>query len=282
MKHLKIFFAAMLFIPLQLLAQKKVKGNKTITTQKRELSKFTTLEINDHQIITLEQSSIPYVNITTDENLHEFIKTDIQNEVLSIENNGEIRWSKDLEITIGCSIALNQINIRDKAIVNATELMEFNNLHIKTLGNSKLELKKIQCDSLYVTTNEKSKLTLESQVDFGQYQIYDHSEIKGSMESKEFQIITKDHGNCEINGRVKHLNIEGNSKENLILHKLKSNTASVNIKNNANYYLNISDSIQINAKEKATTYLIGENPHIDIKNLSDQTAIIRKLEDFKP
>ena len=78
------------FIAFSLSAQEKLKGNKEVTSENRNISEFQKIEIIDDMDIYLNFGETQSVIVETDSNLHEVITTDIKDGVLTIKTDNKI------------------------------------------------------------------------------------------------------------------------------------------------------------------------------------------------
>lgn len=77
------------------------KGSGTVITDNRKVTDFTKLEVNGGFKVILKQDSSLNVNITIDDNLLEYVKTDVSGGKLVISTKKNICASNDAVVTIG-------------------------------------------------------------------------------------------------------------------------------------------------------------------------------------
>ena len=90
----------LLFSLTTIFAQEKLKGNKEVTTEIRNISDFSKIEVIDNVEVLLVYNPNQSIEIETDSNLHEAILTELNNDVLTIKTSDKITRKKKLLITV--------------------------------------------------------------------------------------------------------------------------------------------------------------------------------------
>ena len=80
-------------------SQEKIKGNKTITRIKTDLNLFQKIVISNDFHVSLIKSENSFIEIETDENIHEVIDINDESSTLTISTDYNIR-AKRLNITV--------------------------------------------------------------------------------------------------------------------------------------------------------------------------------------
>lgn len=81
---------------------KKVKGDGTITTKTITTEDYAMIDVTGSIDVTLKQGTEGSIEVTTDNNVHEFITVETKGNTLylKIENNVSIRATKGIQITV--------------------------------------------------------------------------------------------------------------------------------------------------------------------------------------
>lgn len=106
--HLLMFSLTIFFISTQASAcswtDKKVKGNGNVTEQQRNVEDFNAIAVSEGLNVFLEQGSMTKVRVVADENLQEYILTEVNNGTLKIHVKNNIKigrsGSKDIYVTL--------------------------------------------------------------------------------------------------------------------------------------------------------------------------------------
>ena len=83
-----------------LYAQKSVRGNHNVTKTTRNVGSFSEIDLGGSINVYLTQGNKNEIVIEADENLHEYIKTEISGEKLIVKNKENIRDAEKLDVYI--------------------------------------------------------------------------------------------------------------------------------------------------------------------------------------
>ena len=124
----------------QTTAQEKLKGNKIVINQDRDLDDFNAIEVSDNIDVILSQSNNQSVSVEADKNLMDAISTEVNNGTLSVRLTQRISRKKALVIYITVNEELEEITGKDKADIRGKSRLNFNTLTLNGLGDSKINL----------------------------------------------------------------------------------------------------------------------------------------------
>jgi len=95
MKNLKYFTAVILLLAITACAdaqfRKTVYGNKKVVTKERTAGSFTGVKVSTGIDVYLKQGDKMSLSVEADENLHEYIVTEVSNGVLNVYTDANIR-----------------------------------------------------------------------------------------------------------------------------------------------------------------------------------------------
>jgi hypothetical protein len=95
MKSLRSLTIAIMLLSISCYAQaqswKTVSGNGDVVTKERKTDSFTGLKVSSGIDVYLKQGSEVTVTVEADENLHEYILTEVRNGVLNVYSEVNIR-----------------------------------------------------------------------------------------------------------------------------------------------------------------------------------------------
>ena len=137
MKHLILTTTLILFSYTIVIAQEKLKGNKVVTTQNRQVESFDKIVVKDDFKIFVANGSKSEITVITDENLQEAITTRVSEGVLEIYYAQKIGSSKELLIQVILpENGMSTIESRDKSKIIAESELKLDSLHIIALDRS--------------------------------------------------------------------------------------------------------------------------------------------------
>jgi len=145
MKNLKYYMVAILCLAITTgmdgQIRRTVYGNNHVVKKEREAGKFTGLKVGSGIDVYLKQADNESIVVEADENLHEYIITEISNGMLNIYTEANIREAerKVVYVTMKDIISLSTSSAGD--IIGETSIRAENlELSASSAGNIKLEV----------------------------------------------------------------------------------------------------------------------------------------------
>lgn len=77
-----------------------IKGNGKVTEEVRQVEEFDQVKVNRGMNVYITQGSPAKVVVIADNNLHEVIETEVEDGVLKVTINENIRWAKEKKVMI--------------------------------------------------------------------------------------------------------------------------------------------------------------------------------------
>jgi hypothetical protein len=244
-KNLKLFTSRIVVVFISLLIvsttmnaqyfQKKIKGNGEITSITRTISDYNKISVGGNFDVTLVKGKVGTITIKTDENLLEYIETDVEKGSLSIkEKKGyQIRPKKQVEITIPFD-EIEVLSLAGSGSIFTDDNIKSNKLKLSLAGSGNLDIKVTAKD---LDTN-----------------IAGSGNIKLNGTSNEFE--------CSIAGSG---NLNGN--------KLKAKVANVKIAGSGNIKIDVQNEIHAKIVGSGNVIYTG-NPKI-VKSKSTGSGSIK-------
>ena len=120
----KVLLSIIILYPLFIQAQ--IKGNKQIISRNFPFDGITALEMNLYADVEINSSESPYMKITTDENLMDFIETTPKGNRLILAQKEWIHPSQRIKIVIGGSrLERLQVSVHETVNVNNLDRQSF-------------------------------------------------------------------------------------------------------------------------------------------------------------
>lgn len=179
---------------------KRVKGNGNQTTDQRTFSSFEGVESHGSFDVTIEPGSNYSVSVEAEENLQEYIETEIKNGILKISTRSgySLRPRNDIRIQVQAP-SYNRIatfgsgNITGKGLINSSDPAE---IRVAGSGNINLE---INASGLDVEIAGSGNIVLAGSANDFDSRIYGSGDIKGAkMKIVEGKVKIAGSGNVEI------------------------------------------------------------------------------------
>jgi hypothetical protein len=238
----KIFTGILLlfFISTNLNAQfsnKKIKGNGNITTTDRSVSNFDKIGIAGSFDVILNKGNEGDISIQADENLMEYIITEVKNGQLKIKpkKGYQLKSTKTMQITIGFN-DLEEVSLAGSGDVTASDAINASDLKLSLAGSGDMNLK--------VSTKHLT------------------SKIAGS-------------GNISLNGSTDEFSCSIAGSGNLNGYELKATVAKAKIAGSGNIKVNAVSEIHASIAGSGNVYYTG-NPDVEKSNSVGSGSLKKK------
>lgn len=275
MKNLvKLTVICILLISTFTNAQEKVKGNKIVTTEDRNISEFTRIEVIDNLDVLLVYNENQSVVIEADSNLHNAIITEVNNGVLILKTDAKIIRKKELKIHLTVNKKLKEINAHNKASVKSKNSLIIDSLIVNAFDNSNFDLK-LNSKNLSLKGNKTSNLKFEIVCDEVLIRAVEYCDLKATIDTKYTNITLLDKATISFEGTTDDLDIECYGNSTFKGKSFVSKKALINTTNSSKAYVNAKDKIDIYAKNSAEVFLFS-NPKISLPEFFDKASLHKR------
>lgn len=138
-----------------------VTGTGDITTASRQAGSFDKIVIKLPVDAVINVGNSNSVSVKTYENLHEYIKTDIADNTLTIYSDEGIILEDDITFTIGTS-SLKMLKIAGAADAEINGNVAADRFDLKVSGASSVDISQLNTEYFLAKLSGASKLTIES------------------------------------------------------------------------------------------------------------------------
>ncbi|MGV8947324.1 MAG: GIN domain-containing protein [Lutibacter sp.] len=275
MKTVKIqILISLLLIFSSANAQDKLVGNKDVTTENRNLSEFTKIEVIDDVTVLLVYNDNQSVTVETDSNLQSAVITEINNGSLVIKTSAKLIRPKELTVHVNVNKNLNEIYAYNNASVKSNNLLQMNDLILNAFDNSDFKLK-LNLKIVYINAKKNSKIEVEILGEDTFIVSEESSNINGIIDTKNMTIHTLDKGTVNLSGNATRLEVETLHNSAFKGKDFKVVTAVVHSSNNSSAYINASESIELFERNSSEVYLFS-NPKITLSEFFDKSILYKK------
>ena len=140
--HYSIAIALTLFSINSGIAQhKKVKGNGNVTTKTHKTATYDQVSVVGFMDVYLEAGTEGTITVTTDENIHEYVKVEVKNGklTLKIKDGVNISTKKGLHITVPF-IDINNVSLTGSGDVITKSVIKSTNFNTELTGSGDMVL----------------------------------------------------------------------------------------------------------------------------------------------
>ena len=263
----------LIILPLNISAQEKLKGNKIVVTEDRNISDFNKIEINDNIDVIITQANDKSVSVETDENLQFAVFTEVKDEVLTIKLSKKIIKKKVLKVYISIDDFIDEINTYKRAEVRSEGTLNLDQIVINAEDDSKVVMD-IQCARFSLKNNESANVNLTVKADKAIINSNKTGRAKINIEAENIEVLCRGNSTTELIGNSVGLVVNAENKSNLKASMLECEDVTVNASDNSDIHINAKNSTIISLINNAEVYLYND-PEITVEKFADK-AILRK------
>jgi hypothetical protein len=207
---------------------KTVHGNHKVTKSERSVGSFTGVKVSSGVDVYLRQGNEQSVTVEADENLHEYIITEVKGGILHVFTEVSIRDSE-----------------RERVYVT---MKDINSVETTSAG-----------DVIGETPVKSDRLELSAS---------SAGDIKLEIYAKEVDIDISSSGDITLTGETDNLKADLSSAGDLKAYDLKSREADVNVSSAGDADINVSEKITARASSAGDINYTGDPKYIDVHTSS--------------
>ena len=235
----KIYSVSCVIILLLLLSscifdfRETVYGNGTVATEERHADSFNRLKVSSGIDVIITQGEEESIKVIADENLLEYIKTEIYDNTLKIYTDANIRHAKSKEVHLVYK-QLQKINISSAGDVEGSNRMKVDDLDLDLSSAGDLTL---DVEATSITCNISSA------------------------------------GDAHLSGTVDELDADLSSAGDLNASDLVARKAHVNVSSAGNAKICATEEVDLNASSAGDIYYKGDPKIVNINKSSAGSII---------
>jgi len=143
--------------------QDTITGDGKVVSQTRDVPEFTGVKVGSGIDVFLTQGDIQRVEVEADENLQEWIRTEVKGSVLHIYTDKNIRLAKAKRVNINCKI-LDRIDISSAGDVTAVNRFKADKLDIDMSSAGDLNLE-VEANEISISISSAGNAVLKGKTD---------------------------------------------------------------------------------------------------------------------
>lgn len=270
----RVLILLLLIVPTILVAQRrpKIKGNRSVTEVREQLSPFNAIELVDDLDIELKKSFGEGYEIVADDNLVDVIKLEVLDSTLVISSFYDIISKKKLEITINVK-ELKAITVKEGKIFSET-MIESDEWYLNTFGNSELD---VDVSGFMANINAEDNSVMDLNLDVDSLNVVMKHKTDGIIYavSGAKKVSLTDNASLTLEGTTENLQVDMIANSKLRADKLEA--AEVNLSTMESGFARVNAYRTFNLKSTGTsrTHLYG-NPKITVEEFLDTSQLLKK------
>ena len=276
MKSKPIVLLLAFSLQISLLAQTtaKVKGNRNVTIKQTYIDDFKAISLGENFNIDLIYNSKPSVEIETDDNLHEVIKFEIIDGVLTFKSTARITSKKVLKITVNYSDVLQRIAVSNSAELRSLTSMELSSLTLTVADNSRAYLN-IKVSSFEFKASGKSKTRLNVSAESSKVELSDDSQLDALINSPISEFYLYQRTDATVEGEATTTTLRIDNSANFYGNNYSVKSCDLVIEGTSDTTIEVLEEFTIDASGTTETFLYGQ-PTITVSNLSGSAKLQKK------
>jgi hypothetical protein len=232
MKSLRIFTFTLVILSISACSHAQnrisVRGNGNVVTKERNAVDFTGIRVSSGVDVYLKQGNNISLTVETDENLHEYIITEVNNGVLNVYTDANIREAERKRVYV--------------------TMKEINSVKTTSAG-----------DVIGQTTVSSDRLELSAS---------SAGDIKLEVTSKEININISSSGDITLTGEADILDADLSSAGDLNAYELKVREAEISVSSAGNADINVTEKLKARASSAGDINYMGNPKYIDTNSSS--------------
>ncbi len=255
-------------------SKNKIKGSREVVAISMDLDKkFNALEIDDNITVFLSQGNKNSYVLTIDDNLVDEVQFLVVNNVLKIFTSKKISSFKKLEVTLKVS-GIDQIILKDDAIIKSDRKLSFDNILIDGNNSSKFDLE-LEATAVQIKMYKNAGGKINIKAKNLQLEMKDRTDLKGKINTDNLKASLKNRAQLTLSGDSKNSEFRLEDSADLDAKKMDSRTAVLFSSNNSDVYIRVSRKLEVTSDGKSKIYVYGK-ADVQLTGFTDKSKIIKK------
>jgi hypothetical protein len=275
MKKLALLFIAVLITGFSYgQKREKVKGSKNVTIEKKEITNFENLEIEDNIEILLIKGDKCSLEIEADDNLHNEININSNGNTLRLTTLKEVSGFKKFLVKVFYNNDFKLLLAKHESVITATTEVELDNFTVKSFDYSKIFMNaKIKTFTIMQNDKSKSELNLKSEITT--IELSKNAQLKALIAATQLKADLYQKSIAIVEGDVNELKLRLDNNSEFTGMNLISKTAELIAEANSTTKINVVTNATIEASGKSEIQFYGD-AKIELKKFTENTVIMKK------
>lgn len=273
----RLIFLFVMALGFQGIAQKlpKIKGSGIVELKEVEVSEpYHSVSVDGDIEVLLHRGNGNFYSVETDDNLIEAIDFTIQDSTLQIALNSRIVRKKKLEIVVELD-ELKSLLLENGAAVKSQNTLKGNDIYVEAGKSTKfdLDIESEYSSNIKLYSNADGEVTSKSII--SNIKLEDRASLKYSSVNDSIHLKAKDNVRIQLDGSYKNANMMASATSKIDTRKASISNAIIELSDNADALLNVTENIDLFAQDNSTLELYGD-PEISVSGLKNKARIFKK------
>lgn len=275
-KIARIFTVLALLLTLAVHAQKKEKlrGSRVVTTTQRDVTDFTSIEVEDNIEVFLSQGTKCDLQIEADDNLHDAFNIVESGGNLRLSLTKDIYGAKKISVRITFDNNFKLLVAKDDSYITALTDINLGDFTFKTSGSAKV-FATVKATSFTAMQNDKSKIELNLTAQNATVELNKNAQLKALIAAPKLKIDLYQKALANIEGDINELRLRMDGNTNLTGRNLTAKHADIIAEGNCNASVMAEVRAALECSGKSEVELYGE-PKIEIRKFTDNASLRKR------
>ena len=174
-----------------------VTGNGDVTEETRQIGDFNSIRVSNGFDVFITEGDEIFLKVEADENLMEYIKTEVSGNELRIYSDVNIRMAKSKKIYVGYK-KLNEIHISSAGDVKGENTLHTGNLRIKLSSAGDLKLD-VMAEKIDIDISSSGNANLQGKTNTLHADLSSAGDLYAfDLESEEAEVSVSSAGNARV------------------------------------------------------------------------------------
>ncbi len=255
-------------------AQDKIKGSRNVKTEQYDLTSFHSIQAQGEFKIGVLKGSRPMVEIKADDNLHDYILTEVKDGVLYIKPLKEFGRTKKQELTVSFSDTLQNILIAEDVEMESLQDLYTGDFKLETKEGSKAFMT-IKSNAFRLIQSDNSRTELNITAQATEFQLNQSANVKALVNSPVYNVDIYEKASARIEGDIMELNLRADQSSKFDGENLSCLTAEVLAQGSSDLKVNVKDTLNIRANGRSEIEIYNE-PQINLIEFTNEAKIEKK------
>lgn len=177
--------------------QDSITGDGKVVTRQRDVPEFSGIKVGSGIDVYLTQGETSSVVVESDENLQEWIRTDVTGDVLNIHTDKNIRLAKMKKVMITCK-TINKIEVSSAGDVTGLSQFKTDKLDISMSSAGDLRFD-VEANEINISISSAGNVNLKGKTDFLKVDLSSAGDLNAfDLEARVGDVSVSSAGNARV------------------------------------------------------------------------------------
>ncbi len=257
MKKIIWFLALIISIPVFGQKKQKIKGNREVINRLYTVPPFEKAKWGEHLRVYIKRASdTTQIQLRADENLHEVLKWNVEDGVLTLYTSKLIVKKKAFEVTIYVPEKFSGIMLDEYGQARMEDKQRFSRFEVQLKDRAKADLKLDLKDDLVLMLSDDAQAKLDVEADKMKMMLAKDASVEGALFGKELNYSGEKTSDAVFSGSI--------------------NKLMLNLKDKAEFTgkkLSVTKKAEVSLKDKSSASVKGKNMEDVFMRLYDKNTL---------